>query len=154
MATFCKTIISQTLIHSFLFRFPLHHFITCVGSRVYHHREDTEQFQHDKDPSPCPFITMLAFLPLSPHITLNHNFWQPLICPLFPKYFHFKTLYKWNHTIKPVGLVLFTQHKSPGGLPKLHISVVCSFLFLSSIPQYDCTSLFGHLSLLGYLGLF
>ena len=78
MVTFCKTVIQYhnqkiniDAIHFSYSDFPtvmcthlyvcmhlvLYSFITCVGSCLHHHSQDTEQLHHQKDSSCCPFVT-------------------------------------------------------------------------------------------------
>ena len=115
---------------------------------IHWHSQDTEQFRPQKDPACCAFMTTPASLPCSP--SLIHKLWQPLICSkiFFLKYFRFKMLCKWNHAVcNLLGLAFFTQHNSLDIHPSSCVSIVCSFVLLSSIPWcvYTITCLTIHL---------
>lgn len=75
------------------------------------------------------------FLGRHTHPLPIHNFWKPLICS--PRMFYALNPTKCKNAIF-AAFPFFTQHNSLGTDPTL--SIVCFFLFLTSISLYECTT--------------
>ena len=102
------------------------HFITCIGSFIYHQDQNTE------------YLATQGCLLLPFHSPISHP-WKPLICPLLLKFCHFKKYYKWTHTACSLWeLAFFTEPKFPGGPSQPCVSAAHPFLLLSSNPWCGC----------------
>lgn len=84
-------------------------FVTCVDFCVYHHSQESKQFQ----PQGSPAVLLELHPPPSCSFPpLRHKPWQPLVCP-FKNFVISKMLRKWNHTVcNLLGLAFFAQHNS------------------------------------------
>ena len=107
-------------------------------STVHHCTQDTEDLHHHRIPGGVALLSPYPPPPATPSLQAqflilgNHQFSL--------HFYHFvisRMLHEWNHMVYNLWRVAFlTQHNSLNTHPSCCISVVCTFLWLSSIPYH------------------